>query len=1359
MTSKDGVINELDAGREAAKKGLDQRADSGPDFVVGVGASAGGLEALEALFDSIPPDTGMAFVVVQHLSPDFKSMMDELLSRHTTMPIHGVVDGMTVKPNCIYLIPPKTEMIISGGKLLLTDKDPSAGLSLPIDIFFRSLANDWEDASVAVVLSGTGTDGSRGARSVNDAGGLVIVQTPESAQFDGMPKAAMDTGCADLVIPPHEMGATIVRFSGGGFQRNRKKESSSHDPMLRVFDLLQDRYQLDFKKYKTNTVTRRIQRRLELLHDHELPTYVERLEQDAQEQESLYRDLLIGVTSFFRDREAYERLEVKTIPDIFDRHQVSDEIRVWVAACATGEEAYSLAILLYEEARRRKWAGAIKIFATDVHRTSIETAGLGLYSAQQLAGISEARLANYFIQKEGGYQVVPNIRQSVVFAPHNLLRDAPFTKLDLVTCRNMLIYLRTEAQKKVLALFHFALRSGGTLWLGPSESPGELSDEFQLLDTRWKIYRKRRDVSLLNDIRLSSPTLSTGLTSPLSEHGAHRSPKLAERQVIAAYELLAGDYLPPSFIVNEHIDLIYSTAGASQYLKKSEGFTQPGLLDLVDRELRAALSGLIQRATRDKQSVTYGGITLNTSAGPKNVDLTVKPVELPSIDGEFLIISLIEKQSRTAVVSEIASAGTDGTRIEATEVAREHLETVEMELRSTKENLQATIQELETSNEELQASNEELVASNEELQSTNEELHSVNEELHTVNTEHQRQIELLTELTEDMDNLLTATDVATMFVDDKLCIRRISPGAQQLFNVLETDLGRQLSTFNHTLDYSDLVADLEQVLETGQAFEKEVLDGNKTPYLVRLSPYQSRVGAVGVVISLVDLSLTQAARLELEKSEHRFRGTFENAAVGIGHKALDGSWIDVNERLCEIVGYKKQELLATTFKEITHKDDLNADLEHLEQLIQGHIDRYSMEKRYLRKDGSEVWVNLTVSLMRGEQGEPLYCISIVQDISKRNQFELQLKQAIRQRDRFLATLSHELRNPLAALLHAARLMERRRHGEVEDRHLGVIMRQSQQMSHLLDDLLDMARVTQDKIVLNREPQDIRSILKESKEAIQPQLEMRSQKLIVNVPDAEVCVDVDRTRLLQVVENLLTNATKYTDRGGEICVTLSTDDGWSQIDVKDNGCGLSTEMLEKVFDMFVQSDESLQDREGGMGIGLTLVKSLIEMQGGVVDAESEGEGKGSTFTIRLPLTDKRPGAEQPLREALVEPRQKRSCVVLVEDEPDAREMLSETLQLDGYEVTAVGDGDQGLAAILRERPDVALVDIALPGMSGFQIARQVRKTLGKDQVYLVALTGYGRKSDRQKALEAGFDEHLVKPVHPNELERVLTKPSE
>lgn len=1323
-----------------------KRAPIGPKHVIGIGASAGGLEALEALFDGIPPDTGLAFVVVQHLSPDFTSMMDELLSRHTSMAIHRVDDGMQVEPNCVYLIPPKKEMIISDGRLLLTDKDPGEGLSLPIDTFFRSLAQDCEESAIAVVLSGTGTDGSRGIRDVNDAGGLVVVQTIESAQFDGMPRSAIDTGCAELVLTPKEIGPAIVRYVSGEETSAASVVSDDHiDPMLRIFDLLRERYALDFASYKTNTVSRRIHRRLQLMRDETLQGYVDRLTSDENELEALYRDLLIGVTQFFRDMDAFESLASRVVSAVFDRHQDRDEIRCWVAACATGEEAYTVAMLLDEEAERRNWRGAIKIFATDVHRASTEFAAAGLYHRDRLQGVGEERSSKYFTQQGDKLQVAARLRQMVVFAHHNVLRDAPFTKLDLVTCRNMLIYLRPEAQKKVLSLFHFGLRSGGVLMLGSSETPGELSDEFQAIDSKHKIYRKRRDISLLADVRLSPSASFTA--EDRSGRGKERSPRprLIERQVVAAYEHLSRSRLAPAFVVSLQGDLIYVTPGGSKYLRRTEGFVQTSFFDLVERELSSALAGLVQRALREQSAVAFSGVAISSVDGKQTVDVAVSPVLLPDMDSQVLVITIDPVEPLRTVSASGAVA--------VHEVASERIDTLEAELRYTRENLQATIQALATSNEELQAANEELVASNEELQSTNEELHSVNEELHTVNSEHQRKIGELTELTEDMDNLLQSSDAMTLFLDEDLCIRRFHPGIEKVFQIVSSDVGRPIDTFTTTLDYPELVDDLRQVGETQQQVEKEVRDASRVHYLVRLRPYKSRVGAKGVVLSLVDLSALREAREQLQESERLFRSMFENSAVGIARVGLDGAWLNVNQRLCDIFGYTHEELRHVKLKDITHPDDLPTAIGDLKHLIQGDGDRRSMQTRYLRKDRTVVWANLTVALQRDDDGTPLYGIAVVQDITPRKQFESQLEQAIKQRDQFLATLSHGLRNPLAALLHAARLIDRRSRGKRNDRPLDVILRQSQQMSNLLDDLLDVSRVTQNKFVLDRQPVDLVQLAREAFEAIQTQMESQEHQASVDLPDETIWVDADSTRILQAIENLLSNAAKYTNKGGNISLEATRQQRHAIVRVSDNGIGLSPAMMERVFEMFVQSETNGKPvKEGGMGLGLTLTKSIIELHDGEISVSSEGPGKGSTFEIRLPVTKKRP--EQPADSA--DTREKLRSVVLIEDEDDAREMLAETLRLDGYKVVAAEDGDQGLAAILRERPDVALVDVALPGLSGYEVASQVRKTISKEETRLVAMTGYGRESDRKRSKEAGFDEHLVKPARPEDLQRVLSR---
>lgn len=1315
--------------------------------LVGIGASAGGLDALEAFFDGVPPESGLSFVVVQHLSPDFESMMDQLLARHTAMEVRQIEDGDRVLRDHVYLIPPKTGVVVSQGRLRLTEKQPHAGLNLPIDAFFESMGREFGARAAAVVLSGTGADGSQGIQEVSARGGLVMVQDPGSAQFDGMPKSAIQTGCVDRVLPPDAMGGALGQFAGA----TRAERPDAHPPhpdtrYAALFTLLDERFGVDFRQYKTKTVTRRIERRVQLRQIESIDQYLESLSDDPQELSALYQDLLIGVTQFFRDPDAFNVLNDLAIARIFADREPHSELRVWAAACGTGEEAYSLAMLLHEQAERRAWRGEIKVFATDVHRGSIKQAGAGVYTADQVAPVGADRIAKYFHRAGDSYRVIDTLRRMVVFAPHNLLADAPFTNLDLVSCRNVLIYLFPEAQRRVLAMFRLALRQGGYLFLGSSETTGPAADAFEPVNAKTNLFRKHRDTrpATLFEVKASA-TLAAG--DP--QRPATGPRRLAEQQVVAAYEGLAADYVPPTFVVDTAGELIYSTTGASRFLHRQEGFASSALVELVDSGLRTAIAGILNRRTRSQQTIRHRGVT--TADGEATVDIVARPIRLPGADEAVLAISLVAPTP--AAQSQRADAAGPAS---PPGVAADRIASLENELAYSQENLQATIEQLQTSNEQLRTSNEELVAANEELQSTNEELHSVNEELHTVTTEHQRKIQELTVLTEDMENLFQSTDIATLFLDDELRIRRYSPGIESVFQLQAGDLGRKIGAFANSLDYPELSDDLQQVVTERTRVEKEVRGPNGSPYLIQISPYRSAVGSNGIVLALVDLSLLEETRRELKRNESLFRSTFENAAVGIARVAPEGRWLDVNQRLCDILGYTREELLSVTFQDVTDPEYLNADLRDLERLLAGKIDRYAMQKRFVARSGRRIWVNITMSVQRDAQGNPDYCIKIVEDISKRKRFEARLQDAIKQRERFLATMSHELRNPLAALMHAARLLERPEASADHPRALEVVMRQSTQISNLLDDLLDVSRVTQDKIRLNRRVIDLRPLIDDAVELVLPGAENHDFELHVVKPDTPVLIDADSTRVLQIIHNLLSNAVKYTPPGEAITVQADAQDGMAVVRVADTGQGIDPDLIDHIFDMFVQAEDEISERESGMGLGLTLVRSLTELHGGSVSGHSDGPGQGSTFTVRLPLAEQKVESARRAGQPAATLKKLRR-VVLVEDEDDAREMLAETLRLDGYEVVTAPDGDQGLAAILHETPDVALVDVSLPGLNGYDIARQVRKTLDGAEVRLIAMTGFGRDIDRARSRSAGFDLHLVKPVRPDDLAQALSAP--
>lgn len=805
--------------------------------IIGVGASAGGLEALERMFAHIPSDTSMAFVVVQHLSPDFRSLMDELLARWTRMKIHRVTDGMPVEADSIYLIPPKKQMAISGGRLLLEDKDPDHVLSLPIDHFFKSLAAERKETAIAVVLSGTGSDGSKEVEEIKRAGGLVVSQSEQTAKFDGMPHAARETGAVDLTLDPEDIGPALVRFAEGVAPQQLAAEfGASHvdeDGLSAIYRLLRDRFGIDFSHYKLNTIVRRTERRLQLSHIETIQEYAQRLANDSDELDALYRDLLVGVTRFFRDAEAYQELE-RHADALIATKEPSEEIRAWVAGCGTGEEAYSIAILLTERVRASGKNIPIRVFATDVHQRSLIAAGSAVYRDESLGEVSPRLLETYFRRQDAGYVLNEEIRQQVVFAQHNIIKDAPFTRLDLISCRNLLIYLQPQAQKKALSLFHFGLRVGGLLFLGPSESPGDLEPEFEVLDSHWKIYAKRRDVRLPQELR--TPATLAGM--PIRSSGLPEIYGAPQRGVdphqLATYEALLTDFMPPALLISERHELFHVFGDAGRYLRHRAGRAGKDVLELLDSSLRLAVSGAIQQVVnKRKTSVTYSGVNVELESGPERVEVTVRAVQPARSTQTDLLVML---RSIEPVAPPAPADGDHELNGEFNGTTTGQFEAMESELRYARENLQATVEELETSNEELQATNEELVASNEELQSTNEELHSVNEELYTVNAEHQRKIQELTVLTNDMDNLLASTRVHTIFLDHELRIRKFTPLAAEIFGLMPQDLGRAFDSFSYRLRRDSLNQDLTWVLETGEPIEADVQDQSGNWFLLRILP-------------------------------------------------------------------------------------------------------------------------------------------------------------------------------------------------------------------------------------------------------------------------------------------------------------------------------------------------------------------------------------------------------------------------------------------------------------------------------------------------------------------------------------------
>lgn len=828
---------------------------SPPAFIVAIGASAGGLESLERFFTHCPADTNAAFVVIQHLSPDHKSMMHDLLGRYTKMPVKMVADGMDVSENAVFLIPPGTIMRISAGRFQLTPKIPHF-LTLPIDIFLTSLADECGSRAVGIILSGTGSDGTRGAVALNAAGGFLLSQDPNDAKFDGMPSSVIGTGLVDAVLPAEALPERLiahmrnlpVSMPENDAEEQPRVQLSREEASEGIVQLLLQYSGIDFHDYKPATLIRRIERRMQVRHMRGLNEYLVLLEQNRDELATLRRELLIPVTSFFRDADAFSTLERDAVSRIVANASAGEGIRVWVAGTSTGEESYSIAILFIEAfERERKWP-SLKVFATDVSQHNIDFASAGRYPESAAAELSPERLERFFNANNGQYSVKPELRQCIVFARHNLLTDPPFTRMDLVSCRNLLIYFTAEAQKRALHRLQYAIQPHGYLFLGSSESLAGQATGFTTLHSKHKMFQRVGPSQHNNFGPAAANTRSYPAPADKTrKQSGVRPPSNDSASVDEAASTLLNDYAPPSMLVNDKHEVVHLFGKVQPYFRAREGSASLDLNRILPESLVPVASALLFKVAKENERMVSDILHVKLENGHiRTVRLGVRPL-LSRGEEKLLLLSFEELQT---LEDDDKRAMVD---VSAETIAR--MDILERELTATRESLQATIEELETSNEELQATNEELMASNEELQSSNEELQSVNEELNTVNAEFQEKVLTLNRLNADLDSMSKAVGVATIFVDQELHLTRFSPDAVGIFKLRESDIGRPLDEIAHTLKYPGLMDDLSKTIQSKKMLEKEALGPDGRIFLIRLLPYSTSIkDAGGAVATFVDIS-------------------------------------------------------------------------------------------------------------------------------------------------------------------------------------------------------------------------------------------------------------------------------------------------------------------------------------------------------------------------------------------------------------------------------------------------------------------------------------------------------------------------
>ncbi len=1203
------------------KNPADGAAASG-GYVVGVGASAGGLEAINEFFDNIPNDTGFSFVVIQHLSPDYKSLMAELLAKHTVMQVIEAKEGMPLKPNCIYLIPPKKILTVVKGKLQLHDKLRNNHPNTTIDSFFESLAKDVGEKAVAVILSGTGSDGSRGIAAIKNHGGTVIVQDPGSAEFDGMPNSAIATGYADLILAPELMGEEMISFLKEAPLIRSFNQLTNQDEAI-IADILNLIYkvtQQDFSHYKRPTLNRRLAKRMGEKGMKSLGEYYTHLTTNPEEVKALCTEFLINVTSFFRDEDAFEIIRTDVIPALFAKKDTGDTIKVWVVASSTGEEAYSLAMLFeeYIEIHKRHDI-SVKIFATDIDQSAIDVGSKGQYSAESVKNISQERLKRFFIKEGSVYKVSPSLRKIVVFAKHDITKDPPFSRIDLLTCRNMLIYMNNILQKNILQKFHFALNEDAYLFLGNSENIGVLKDVMKEVDKKWKIYKCISKIKTGEYEAFLNPGEKPflHLPSPKAKNALSHLAEIFKDTLLDEYQF-AGIFIDKDFEVKQAIGAF------KNFISFPEGNFNFNLLKLVPPDLSIALSTGIRKAIKDNEKVVQKKVKVEAGKKIRTINIVIKPyLNQKTYLQPFLFIILNELEQELKPVGKSSVAGTK-------ESSGKQLEELEMELRDTKENLQAVIEEVESANEELQSSNEEIISSNEELQSTNEELQSLNEELHTVNAEHQLKIKELIELNDDLNNYFNNSEVGQILIDKNLIVRKYTPFAKKQINLIESDIGRSITDLSTNFRDDKFVQRIKAVMKSGTREEQEVVMNEGTTYLMRLAPFYRQDKKIdGVVVNFIDVSqlktLTSILEAVLNSSTS---GILAKKAIrDQDNKIIDFEYISVNRSAEIMLHLQPGELVGKRLR----KSFPEMSGTFFQQYI-GVVETGKTMQIEFFYEKQQRWYDIVcVKMMDG-------LVTTFTDVTERKKAVDLLAQGYEELKvttnkleksnldllQFASVASHDLKEPLRKIQAFGNILREKAQDkldEAEFKYIEKMINSSNRMQTLVDDILTLSRLSNTEIPFVET--DLNEIIHRIKDDLEITIKDKNAEVITeNLP----VIHAVPGQMHQLFQNLISNGLKFNEankpriqiKRKAVPKKLSDDlniDGkkFHLIEVNDNGIGFEQKYADKIFGIFQRLEGNSYQ---GSGIGLAICKKIVDNHKGFIKAESV-PGDGTKFEILFP----------------------------------------------------------------------------------------------------------------------------------------------
>ena len=1190
-------------------------------ILVALGASAGGLEALNSFFYNVPEDSDYTYLIVQHLSSDHKSLMAELLAKKTKIPVTEIQQNTEIERNHIYVIPPSKNLVIENKHLKLLDKPKGQQLNLPIDILFESLAKEYRQSAVGVILSGTGSDGSRGIRYIKEEGGLVLVQHPEDSKFGGMPQSAINTGFPDFVVPVEDMSNEITSyFDSSNILSITQDFTNIDDSALRdILSLLKSKTEIDFNLYKRPTLLRRIIRRMRIHQLESLREYYKHLKNSKDEVDIIYKEFLIGVTKFFRDEEMWRLLENNVIPKLVADKQDNDILKIWDVACSTGEETYSLAILFLEEIAKQKKNIELKIFATDISQFHLDIASKGEYSKSTLVNVDPEYLARYFKKDDDTFKIAESVRRTAIFSNHNILKDPPFNKVDMVMCRNLLIYFQNDVQQKVFNVLHFSLKLEGYLVLGSSESLGDERDNFDTISRKWKIFKNIKASRGLRTETLHASSDRKFRNKRRTNPDIVANSNMKQRKI---EELLSSSILEQFNATSIYIDEDYNILEARGNFRKfanlpNSGFTT-NLLKMLPEEFKIPLTTSIKRSKRlkDSQVISERIIFVNDD-GQTAVDLRVLPIldDNSNKVTEF-VVSLMDQNIESVNETVIE-------RTSISESATLRIKDLEEEIDLVQDELNKAIEDTEISNDKLLATNEELLASNEELQCTNEELQSVNEELNTINTDHIQKLDELSALNEDINNLLTSTNLGVIFLDDKLRVRKFTPAIKEHFDLYQADLGRHIDNFvvsfgeNNT---NNIVTNAERVINTGKVFEKKIISKNNRHFLQRISPYITTAGEInGAVVTFIDIERIHKSQEELRRSQIKFKDFYENDPVMHASISPDsGNIVDCNKIFYKTLGFKnKKEILnKSIFHFYNDQSKIKASDLITEIKNTGQIQNEDMT--LVAIDGREIHVLLNSKLTKNIHGETITMGTLIditalkETADKLAKRQLDLEMANNDLEQFVSICSHDLKEPLATIRFGSEMLDKNFSHQLESKgkeYIRYIHEAAGRLANQINALLEHSRIGQ-----NSEKQDV---------DLKQVLDTVVMDLAKSINDCKAKISIGKlptikgyeVELRLLFQNLLSNALKYCKKGvtPDIRISYFKDNDYYIFSVNDNGIGIEEIDLENIFKIFNKIHRN--DNIEGTGIGLAHCDKIVKLHDGKIWVDSQ-PGVGSTFHFKL-----------------------------------------------------------------------------------------------------------------------------------------------